>query len=279
MKRLKNILLRSRPKNANKGTFGKVLIIAGSDNFPGAAYLCATAAYRVGAGLVTVATTSAVRDALVKKTPEVTYIVLSENNEFHLIEEKIGNYDAILIGPGLGVSDGIKRLVKQLIQMQLPNLVIDADGLNILSGIDNWWKKLGEAVMTPHPGEMSRLTGLSIDEIQNIREKVAKAYAKKWNKIVVLKGANTIIVGPKEEIFVSPFANPVLATAGTGDVLAGMIAGFLAQGLSLFDAAKTGVYMHGFAAEILKEKNGDTGSVASDLLPILPQVIKQIKTG
>jgi NAD(P)H-hydrate epimerase len=160
----------------------------------------------------------------------------------------------------------------------LPALVLDADALNTLAGVPQWWQKLtDDAVLTPHPGEMSRLTGLSVDEIQSNRLSVASEAAASWNKTVVLKGAYTIVAAPDGRIRVNPAANAGLASAGTGDVLAGTIAGLLAQGLSLFDAATCGVYLHSQAGEVVKGEMGDTGMVATDLLPVLPPVIKRIK--
>lgn len=261
-----------RPMDANKGTFGKVLVVAGSENFPGAAFLCATAAYRVGAGLVTLATTPSVRSDIVKVTHEVTYLTFSE------VEQKIKDYDSVLFGPGLGIEKTIKDLLLLLANCEL-KIILDADGLNILATQDKWWEKYKrEMILTPHPGEMSRLTNLSIEKIQNNREKVASEFAKKWNKVIVLKGANTVITTPVGEAFISPFANPVLATAGTGDVLSGIISGLLAQGLSLTDASVAGVFIHGQAGEVLSKRIGDTGALASDLLNILPQVIKSLKS-
>lgn len=266
-------LLPKRPIDANKGTFGKVLVIGGSKNYPGAAYLSCAAAYRVGAGLVTLATHDIVKIIVSRKLPEVTFLSLEEVNQ------KLSNFNVLLLGPGLGQSNKAVELVRQLILDKLPKTVIDGDGLNILSKINYWWDKLnGEMILTPHPGEMSRLTGKSIDEIQKDRGDVAKSFAKKWNQVVVLKGANTVIVSPTGEVKVSPFANPALATAGTGDVLVGIIAGFLAQGLNVFDAACLGVYVHGLAGEMLKEKYGNVGNLASDLLPDLPKVIQHIQT-
>lgn len=260
--------LPKRPKNANKGTFGKVLVIGGSENYPGAAYLTCAAAYRVGTGLVTLATSREVKIIVSRKLPEVTFLSYPESLK------KLQEYDVLILGPGLGQKFNIKKFLKK----KLPTLVIDGDGLNILSKINNWWEKIaGDAVLTPHPGEMSRLTGQSVQQIQSNREKIAKQFAKKWRKIIVLKGANTLIVSPAGEVIKAPFANPLLATAGTGDVLAGIIAGLLAQGPEIFDAACLGVYIHGLAAEFLKEKLGDSGLLASDLLEILPKVIKKIK--
>lgn len=250
--------LPRRPKSAHKGTFGKILVIAGSEIFPGAAYLSCAACYRVGAGLVTLVTEDIVKVIVSKELPEVTF--LSEREAL----EKATEYNVLLIGPGLG-----NRPFKYY---QLPKIVIDGDGLK-------WQDKFkGNAILTPHPGEMSRLTGLTIEEIQKNRKKIASDFAKKWNKIVVLKGANTVIAPPEGGVKISPFANPALATAGTGDILAGVIAGLLAQGLSSFDAACSGVYLHGLAGEKLSKKMGNAGVVASDLLPLLPGVLKQLST-
>lgn len=263
--------LPKRPKDANKGTFGKMLVIAGSENYPGAAYLACAACYRVGTGLVTLATTPFVKTIVSRKLPEVTFL------SFDQVFKKIEDYDAILLGPGLGQSKQARELVEKLLKKRLAKSVIDGDGLNIISSIENWWKKLnGEMILTPHPGEMSRLTGLIVDQIQSDREDVAIKFANKWNKIIVLKGANTVIASPSGEVAVSPFANPALATAGTGDILSGIIAGFLAQGLNNFDAACVGVYIHGLAGDMLKEKYGSAGGLASDLLPFLPKVLLNI---
>lgn len=276
--------LPERPKEANKGTFGKVLIIAGSESYVGAAYLSAAAAYRVGAGLVTLATTSTVQNIVGKKLPEVTFLILPEekggvgSGAYEFIAEKLIEYDVLLIGPGLGQTPQTGEFVEQLLKTKvLPKTVIDGDGLNILSNMKEWWKGLTkEAVLTPHPGEMFRLTKLSVDEIQKNRINIAKRFSKEWSQVVVLKGANTIIASPAGEIMESQFVNPGLATAGTGDVLAGIISGMLAQGLEPFNAAGVGVYIHGLAGEELKEKIGNAGILASDLLPILPQVLRNL---
>lgn len=266
--------LPKRPKDANKGTFGKVLGLAGSQNYPGAAYLACAAAYRVGAGLVTLATNPVVQNIVSKKLPEVTFLLQNE------VFERISEYDVLLLGPGLGQQEQTIKLIRQLLKEKLPKTVVDGDGLNILSRISGWWENLKaqQFVLTPHPGEMARLTGVGINEIQRARANIAQKFAKKWEQVVVLKGANTVIASPAGEIKVSPFANPALATAGTGDVLAGAVAGLIAQGLNGFDAAGCGVYIHGLAGEMLKEKLGESGVLASELLPILPKIIQRIRT-
>lgn len=275
MKITKNLVvskLPPRPISANKGTFGSVLIIAGSKNFPGAAILSVLSAARVGSGLVTLATIPEVYKLVVPKIPFATFLDFSE------IEKNLYKYDGFLIGPGLGISEETKKLIIELLnsdKLKKKKIVIDADGLNNLTKIARWEKLLKEdMVFTPHPGEMSRLTGLSIEEIQKNRQEVSTKFAKLWNKTIILKGAETVIVSPKGEIFISPFSNPLLATAGSGDVLAGIIVGFLAQGLSLIDASTCGVYIHGMAGEKLKEKFGDRGVVATDLIEKIPEVFK-----
>lgn len=279
-------LLPERLKNANKGTFGKVLIIAGSGSFPGSAYLCAAGSYRVGTGFVSLAVIKSVREVIAKKLPEVTFIILPEREycvataAMKTLKEKVHDYDCLLLGPGLGVNcGGVDKIIPSLLKIKnLPCVLIDADGLSIISNIENWWGKLKfNGVLTPHPKEFSKLTGRSIEDIQKNREKLSLEYAKKWDKVIVLKGANTIIASPGGKVGVSPFANPLLSTAGTGDILSGVIAGFIAQGIDIFHASLLGVFIHGQAAENLKKKFGDTGMVASDLLLELPEVIKNLK--
>ena len=160
----------------------------------------------------------------------------------------------------------------------MPAVVLDADALNTLADSKDWWQQLaGDVILTPHPGEMARLTGVSVEEVQSDRVGLARKMAMEWNKTLVLKGAYTIIATPGGGVRIGPEANPGLASAGTGDVLGGVIAGLVAQGLTLSDAAGCGVYIHGQAGDMVREKLGNAGMVASDLLPVLPLVIKQLK--
>jgi NAD(P)H-hydrate epimerase len=157
-------------------------------------------------------------------------------------------------------------------------MVIDADGLNNLSQVNEWWRRLGApVVLTPHPGEMATLTGLSTAEIQGDRITSARHWSHHWNATVVLKGAHTLIAEPGGMVRISPFANPGLASGGTGDVLAGIIAGLIAQGLPLGVAASCGVFIHGQAGEAVRKRIGDTGSIASDLVELLPETIHELK--
>lgn len=268
------IKLSARPVDANKGTFGKALIIGGSKNYPGAAILSVLACARSGAGLVTLATTPEVYKVAVPKIPFATFLNFSE------IAENIETYDSVLVGPGLGQSQKVRNLIHQLIRsdkLKGEKLILDADALNILSEEADWYKILkADAMLTPHPGEMARLTGLSVEEIQANREETALKFSRLWGKLIILKGAKTIIAEPKGEIYEASFANPLLATAGTGDVLAGIITGLLAQGLNLIDGAIAGVYLHGMCAEILKEKFEERGMVATDLIEALPGVFRNL---
>ena len=278
--------LPKRPLNANKGSFGRVLVIAGSPNYIGAAYLAGSGAMRVGAGLVTQAAATSLLPVIAARLTEATYLPLPESapgvispEAAEIIGQQLSNYNVILLGCGLGQSQSAKDLVTALLpREELPSVVLDADALNILAQIPNWWQQLGnDAILTPHPGEMARLSGLSVAEIQSNRVGTACMFAQEWHKTIVLKGAYTVIATPDGHSKVSPVANPGLASAGTGDVLTGAIAGLAAQGLSLFDAATLGVYLHGKAGDMVKDIIGDAGMIATDLLPALPVVIKQLK--
>jgi NAD(P)H-hydrate epimerase len=281
-------VLPKRPRNANKGSFGRVLVTAGSLNYIGAAYLACQGAQRTGAGLVTLATAASLQPILAAKLTEVTYLPLPESQPGFIsveagdiITRQTGQYDVLLMGCGLGQAPATVELVSSLIlEKELPLPVLDADAINILPKIPEWWQWLtDDAILTPHPGEMARLCGLSIDEIQNDRLGITRQFAAEWHQTIVLKGAYTVIATTDGRCRMSPFANPGLASAGTGDVLAGVIAGLVAQGLTPFDAAALGVYLHGRAGEMAKEKLGDAGMIASDLLPELPLAIKQLKDG
>jgi hydroxyethylthiazole kinase-like uncharacterized protein yjeF len=282
-------LLPHRPPNANKGTFGRLLVAGGSINYVGAVYLACAAAARVGAGLVTLATARSLQPILASKLAEVTYTPLPEaepgivaSDAAAAIHDELAQYDVLLLGCGLGQSPSAAEFVQSTLfsPPNLPALILDADGLNILAKTPDWWKKLpADAVLTPHPGEMSRLTGLSVAEIQSKRLSVAREAAASWHKTIVLKGPYTVIAAPDGRARINASVNAGLASAGTGDVLAGVIAGLAAQGLSTFDAAVTGVFLHSQAGEVVRGELGDAGMIASDLLNVLPLVISRIKGG
>ncbi len=278
--------LPARPLNANKGTFGRVLVVAGSINYIGSAYLACSGAMRAGAGLVTLATANSLQPILASKLTEATFLPLPESQPgvipaeaVDIIKQQCGQYDVLLVGCGLGQNPSTAEFVTALLaEKNLPPLVLDADALNILAKTPRWWQQFtGDAILTPHPGEMSRLCGLSIKEIQSDRMGTAGKFATEWNKTVLLKGAYNVIASPDGYCRVSPFANPGLATAGTGDVLAGVITGMAAQGLMLYDAASLGTYVGCEAGEVIRNVLGDAGMIASDLLSALPMTIKQLK--
>ena len=280
-------MLPKRSPDANKGTFGRVLVCGGSVNYIGAMYLACEAAARVGAGVVTLATPKSLQPILASKLTEITYAPLPESeygivaaNAAEELRPSLSNSDVLLLGCGLGQSATASSFVESLLlgTTDLPKLVLDADALNLLAKIPQWWQKApGDAILTPHPGEMSRLTGLSVQEIQTRRHSVARDAAMSWQKVIVLKGACTVVASPDGKVSINPTVNPGLASAGTGDVLAGTIAGLAAQGLSLHDSAVAGVFLHSQAGELTKEDLGDAGMLASDLLPLLPAVIKATK--
>jgi hydroxyethylthiazole kinase-like uncharacterized protein yjeF len=278
-------LLPPRPAEANKGTFGRVLVVAGSENYVGAACLACLGAYRVGAGLVTLASLRSLHPVFAVRLTEVTHLPLPDEGGFlglgawQALVESIPGYDVVLLGCGIGRAPVVARFVEAFLGAGLKKpLILDADGLNNLAGREGWWEKLPEgAVLTPHPGEMARLTGLAISEIQGDRPEVARRFAGRWGRVLVLKGAFTVVASPGGEVRLSPFGNPALASAGTGDVLSGAIAGLLAQGLSPFDAASLGVFLHGHAGELAREGLGEAGVMASDLVPLLPLAIKKLK--
>jgi NAD(P)H-hydrate epimerase len=278
-----------RPTGGHKGSFGKALVVAGSRNYVGAAYLAAVAASRTGAGLVTAAVPAAIQMAIATAAPHVTYLPMPETRDGGIdsggtseILAALPGYYALLVGCGLGRAGGTGEMVSRLLLSgaELPPTVIDADGLNLLSETPDWHARISvPAVVTPHAGEMRRLTGTDARLLGAERIEQARNAASEWNKIVVLKGAYTVVASPDGQAMVSPFANPALATAGTGDVLAGVITGLLAQGVPPAQAAALGVFLHGSAGESVRARMGEAGAVAGDLLPELPLSIKSLVEG
>ena len=280
--------LPSRPADAHKGTFGAALVVAGSLSYVGAAYLAATAATRVGAGLVTIALPESLQAMVAAKATEPVYLPLPESSPgvaapgaASTVLGQMERHDAMLIGCGLGQAPETVELVESILCSrgpELPPVVVDADGLNHLARNPEWWTKFtAPAVLTPHPGEMARLLGARSAPKRAERIYRAIEAAAAWNKITVLKGAHTVVAYPDGRAMLSPFVNPGLASAGTGDVLAGAVAGLLAQGLSLERAASLGVYLHGLAGQRVARELGAAGMVAGDLLPALPLVIKELR--
>ncbi|MCB0211148.1 MAG: NAD(P)H-hydrate dehydratase [Anaerolineae bacterium] len=278
-------MLPARPVTAHKGTFGTALIVAGSIDYTGAAILCGQAAVRAGAGLVTLAIPQLIHPIAAAVIREATYCPLPHNDGFiapnavRVVQAKFSKASALLIGPGLGHNDSTSMFLKDLLTVSdtLPPLVLDADALNILAQQESWWQLLpSDGILTPHPGEMSRLMGTTIKEVQADRLTIAAKMAAQWQQVILLKGAHTIVAAPHGRTMVLPFANPALAKAGSGDVLAGTIVSLRAQGLAPFEAAVAGAYLHGLSGEYAREDLGATSVTAGDLAATLPLAIQEI---
>jgi NAD(P)H-hydrate epimerase len=254
----------------------------------GAAYLAAQAAVRVGAGLVTLAAPRSIYPIVASKLTEVIHLPVPEDAEgqihpdaAQLVRDNLSHYNSLAVGCGLGRSPGTTQFLERLLLSEprpaLPT-VVDADGLNSLSRLPDWWQRLGgQVALTPHPGEMATLASTSIAQVQQDRIATARQWAMRWNATLALKGAHTVVAAPDGLVRVSPFANPALASGGTGDVLTGIIAGLMAQGLTPYEATCCGVYLHGQAAEAVRRARGDTGTLASDLIERLPETISQLR--
>lgn len=299
------VMLPARPAAAHKGTFGTATLVGGCLNYIGAIILAGQAATRIGTGLVRLALPQPIQNAVAARVTEVIYLPLPHADgaiapeAAAVLREKLEDSDALLIGPGLGQADPTAVFLIDLLSGKdhrrrnlgfrragqgdvegadpLPALVLDADALNILARQEEWWRLLPpNCVLTPHPGEMSRLTGLPIKEVQARRLELAPEMALKWEQVVLLKGAHTVVAAPDGQTIVLPFANAALAKAGSGDVLAGSIAGLLAQGLEPFKAAVAGAYLHGLAGELARENLGAAAVVASDLVSLLPMALREV---
>jgi hydroxyethylthiazole kinase-like uncharacterized protein yjeF len=281
------VLLPDRPRDAHKGTFGTVVVLAGSLGFTGAAYLASTAAARTGAGLVRLLVASTIYPILAAKCTEVMATPIQEvapgavgHAAYDSVLRQLSTAEAGVIGPGLGRDRSTWRLVIDLVHHVTCPLVIDADALNALADAPRSKSKLGKnRILTPHPGEMARLTGKTIEAIGADRVGAARKAAKEWGAVVVLKGARTVVAHPDGRISEDPHEVPALATGGTGDVLSGIIAGLIAQGSDPYAAAVTGVYIHAAAGRRLAQKLGDSGLLASDLLLEIPLVMNVLRQG
>ena len=277
-------LLPKRATNSHKGVYGKLLIVAGSANYIGAATLAAEAAYRTGVGLVTIATPSELVPTMSGILQEPTWVPLpskSGNISPDAIPELlkiVGNHDAMVLGPGIGIAESTQSFVSPLLP-QLPAipLLIDADGLNNLSSFETWWEHLHPSTLiTPHSREMSRLTGKSTDDINQHRWETAREHAAKWNIQVLLKGAHSVIAAPDQSLTVLPIKSDALATAGTGDVLAGCIGSLMAQGLSVKNAAICGGMIHGWAGKLAEQELGSRATLAHDVVDRIGSILKSL---
>jgi len=279
--------LPARAREAHKGDFGRVLVVGGSRGMIGAPALAANAALRGGAGLVTVAAPEPVQLAVASLCPCATSLPLPcapsggpAADAVRTMLAAAGKADVLAVGPGMGVGGGAEQLVRAALGQARP-VVLDADGLNNLARVDGWpARRACPLVLTPHPGEMGRLTGRSVGDIQSDRAEAASAAAGRWAAgaepplALVLKGAGTVTTDGRR-VQLNGTGNPGMATGGTGDVLTGLIAALIAQGLSPFDAARLGAHVHGRAGDLAAEDRGECGLIASDLLEHLPGALRE----
>jgi NAD(P)H-hydrate epimerase len=283
--------LPARDSAAHKGTFGRLLVVAGSMEYAGAALLAGLGGARSGAGLVCLATPLSVGTHMLGMVPELTAMLLGEEapgligpTGWRRVATESRGYDAVVVGPGLGRHPSTQRRVRGFVaELRMPT-VIDADALNAMAVDDRWWRPLAmPAVLTPHPGEFARLMRQPADPVVSVddeaRADAARAAAQRWGQVVVLKGAHTVIATPDGELLRSDVATPSLATAGSGDVLSGAIGAFLAAGCSPLDAAGCGVAIHGAAGLLAQDRIGRAGVMARDLAALLPEVIEQLRGG
>jgi len=276
--------LPPRKSDANKGTFGKVLVVAGSRGMSGAAILAGTAALRAGAGLVQVAIPEAIADIVAAAQPCFMTAPLPCGPDGRLRREAaqeisllLESADVVVVGPGLGRNDEIADLVRGMVGSDRHPVVIDADALNAIAATPGFFAAgpYGDLIMTPHPGEFARLTKLDIPTIQADRRGHATAFARKHGVVLVLKGAGTIVTDGLR-VYVNTTGNPGMATGGTGDVLSGILGALIAQGLDTFDASVLGVHLHGLAGDIARDRVGEVSLIATDLIAHLPEAFRAI---
>jgi len=279
-----SLLIPSRPADSHKGSFGHVLVIAGSIGKGGAAAMTSLSCLRSGAGLVTLATPQSVQPILAEKLTEVMTYPLPETEEktialsaLEKIIELSRDKDVVAIGPGLTTEKGTASVVRRLVKEIEKPVVIDADGINALPDhLDILRERRSPTVLTPHPGEMGRLIGKGASDIQKDRIGISRLFAMDYRVYLVLKGANTVIAEPSGEVSISPTGNPGMATAGTGDALTGILAGLIAQQIDIASAVKLGVYLHGLAGDLAAKEVGMTGMLAGDLIARIPAAIRYL---
>ncbi|MDD3296365.1 MAG: NAD(P)H-hydrate dehydratase [Candidatus Omnitrophica bacterium] len=273
-------LLKRKP-DSHKGDYGHVLVVGGSRGLSGAVCLAAQAALRAGCGLVTAGVPNSLNEVFEIKLTEAMSLPLADREgsfsqpALAQIKAVLGKFDFIVLGPGAGTKPGVKSFILKLLKCIDKPVLLDADGINALSGQADILKKrkCRELILTPHLGEFSRLINKSIATIKNGRKDLVKKFALRYNLILVLKGRNTL-VSDGRRLFENTTGNPGLATAGTGDVLSGIISGLAAQGLDAYIAAKTGVYLHGLASDIAAKDKTQNCLIASDVIDYLPKAIK-----
>lgn len=276
--------IRKRARDAHKGDYGHVFVIAGSPGLTGAAYLASMSSLLSGSGLVTLGIPKSINIIMEEKLTEVMTRPLPETKDKTLslaalsgIKSFSKKTDVIAIGPGLSRNKATAELIRKIVTTSNKPMVLDADGINAFQGKQDLLKKAKNTiVVTPHPGEMSRLTGISTRAIQKDRVKAAVKLSKRVKCITVLKGNRTVVVNPKGEAYINETGNPGMATGGVGDILTGMIASFIGQGIEPYGAAKLAVYLHGKAGDLARAKKGEISLIATDLLNELPVVFKKL---
>ncbi|MFH1269972.1 MAG: NAD(P)H-hydrate dehydratase [Candidatus Omnitrophota bacterium] len=274
-------LLLQRSLNAHKGTFGHIFILAGSVRFSGAAVLCASAAMRAGAGLVTLGIPKSLARPVIKIKPkEVMILPLPETEEGTLgaggyakIKDFAKGVNVMVIGPGLTQNKSTQVLARKVISGIDRPMVVDADGLNALTGHLDLLRTT--RILTPHPGEMARLLGISIKKVQANRKGIAQKFSRDYKVTIVLKGHNSVVADYNGNLHINKTGNPGMATAGSGDVLTGMIAAFLGQGLNAFEASKYAAYLHGLAGDLAAGEKTQIGMIASDIIDKIPAAVKK----
>jgi NAD(P)H-hydrate epimerase len=276
-------LFRPRERSAHKGDFGHVLVVGGSRSKPGAVLMAGTAALRAGAGLVTVATAAGATGTIVGRTPELMTEPVKETEDGSMgadafRTEWLERKSVVAVGPGIGTNAGSQELVRRIVREAEVPVVVDADGLTALAATEGEWERRTPLlVLTPHPGEMARLTGLSTEQVQKRRVDVAREFSERRGVYLVLKGNRTLIATPEGKVIVNPTGSPAMASGGSGDILTGLIAGFLAE----FPAAKpevvigAAVYLHGLCGEVAAARLGEQSVLAMDLLDALPEAIRR----
>ncbi|MGB2983336.1 MAG: NAD(P)H-hydrate dehydratase, partial [Candidatus Bipolaricaulia bacterium] len=271
--------------DGHKGTFGRVLVVAGSIGMTGAAILCCRAALRAGAGLVTLATPRSLNGILEAALPEVITVPLPDedghvvNVDDERFAEALERSDVLAIGPGLSRAPKTGVVVRELVSRFAGPTILDADGIVAFGdSVDELRRAGGHLLLTPHPGELSALVGRSPDEIDADRIEVARAFARENGLALLLKGRPTMIGLPNGTVYLNPTGNSGLATGGSGDVLTGLIAGFVAGGASLDDASILGAYVHGWAAEAYVRDRAERSLTPSDVIDLLPSVLREVET-
>lgn len=276
-------LLGKRDLDTHKGNYGRVGIIGGSTGYTGAPYLSSMAALRAGSGYVFALVPQGIQAIMSIKLTEAIIRPVYDNKTSSFTMESlqdvlkyIKEMDALAIGPGMGIDADRIYLVKEIIKNARVPLVLDADAINCISSNPKMLKNHKSTIIaTPHPGEMAKLLDISIEKLQEKRVYYSELIAKKYNMTIVLKGHKTVVASPIHGIYINDTGNPGMATAGSGDILTGMIASFLGQGIKPFEAAKLGVHIHGMAGDLANEKLGEYGMIATDIMENIPYAIRE----